>query len=72
MRFKEVSTSAAALHTGRLRRHDRSLSDGSAELLDDGSVEITFADHNGDEALKSSDPPSWQRGRFAIQSSPRP
>lgn len=25
--------------------------DGSAELLDDGSVEITFAYHNGDEAI---------------------
>lgn len=25
--------------------------DGSAELLDDGSIEITFAYHNGDEAI---------------------
>jgi hypothetical protein len=27
--------------------------DGSAELLDDGLVEITFAYHNGDEAILS-------------------
>ncbi|MDB5526327.1 MAG: Cytochrome c oxidase subunit CcoN, partial [Rhizobium sp.] len=25
--------------------------DGHAELLDDGSIEITFAFHNGDEAV---------------------
>ncbi|MFP1646491.1 hypothetical protein [Pontitalea aquivivens] len=25
--------------------------DGSAELLDDGSIEITFAYHNGDETI---------------------
>jgi hypothetical protein len=25
--------------------------DGNAELLDDGSIEITFACHNGDEAI---------------------
>ena len=25
--------------------------DGSAELLDDGSIEIAFAHHNGDEAV---------------------
>ncbi|MEJ2459292.1 MAG: hypothetical protein P8Y58_14570 [Novosphingobium sp.] len=25
--------------------------DGDAELLDDGSIEITFAYHNGDEAI---------------------
>jgi hypothetical protein len=25
--------------------------DGHAELLDDGSIEITFAFHNGDEAI---------------------
>jgi len=25
--------------------------DGSAELLDDGSIEIEFAYHNGDEAV---------------------
>jgi hypothetical protein len=32
---------------------------GDAELLDDGSIEITFAYHNGDEAiLKAKRPPS--------------
>jgi hypothetical protein len=25
--------------------------DGSAELLDDGTIEVEFAYHNGDEAL---------------------
>lgn len=33
--------------------------DGSAELLDNGSIEITFAYHNGDEAiLKANRDPS--------------
>jgi hypothetical protein len=30
---------------------DEVTGDGSAELLDDGSIEITFAYHNGDEAI---------------------
>ncbi|ESX06550.1 hypothetical protein X769_07600 [Mesorhizobium sp. LSJC268A00] len=30
---------------------DEVAGDGSAELLDDGSIEITFAYHNGDEAI---------------------
>ena len=30
---------------------DEVTGDGSAELLDDGSIEITFACHNGDEAI---------------------
>ncbi|MER9884047.1 hypothetical protein [Mesorhizobium sp. M0118] len=29
---------------------DEVTGDGHAELLDDGSIEITFAYHNGDEA----------------------
>lgn len=30
---------------------DEVTGDGSAELLDDGSIEITFTYHNGDEAI---------------------
>ncbi|MND04585.1 hypothetical protein D3C83_249360 [compost metagenome] len=30
---------------------DEVTGDGSAELLDDGSIEITFAYYNGDEAI---------------------
>ena len=30
---------------------DEVTGEGSAELLDDGSIEITFAYHNGDEAI---------------------
>ena len=30
---------------------DEVTGDGSAELLDDGSIEIAFAYHNGDEAI---------------------
>jgi hypothetical protein len=30
---------------------DEVTGDGSAELLDDGSIEITFEYHNGDEAI---------------------
>lgn len=30
---------------------DEVTGDGSAEMLDDGSIEITFAYHNGDEAI---------------------
>jgi hypothetical protein len=30
---------------------DEVAGDGHAELLDDGSIEITFAFHNGDEAI---------------------
>lgn len=30
---------------------DEVTGDGHAELLDDGSIEITFAYHNGDEAV---------------------
>ncbi|MFB9984669.1 hypothetical protein ACFSQQ_37830 [Mesorhizobium kowhaii] len=30
---------------------DEATGDGSAELLDDGSIEIAFAYHNGDEAI---------------------
>lgn len=38
---------------------DEVAGDGSAELLDDGSIEITFAYHNGDEAiLKAERDPS--------------
>ena len=47
----EYSRSIGRLHLGRLRRNGRSPGDGSAELLDDGSIEIEFAYHNGDEAV---------------------
>lgn len=49
---------------------DEVTGDGSAELLDDGSIEITFAYHNGDEAIlkanvillqKPASPPSSRR-----------
>jgi hypothetical protein len=30
---------------------DKVTGDGHAELLDDGSIEITFAYHKGDEAI---------------------
>jgi hypothetical protein len=30
---------------------DEVIGEGSAELLEDGSIEITFAYHNGDEAI---------------------
>ncbi|WP_292442562.1 hypothetical protein [Mesorhizobium sp.] len=44
---------------GRLRRDGRDHRDGSAELLDDGAIEITFTYHNGDEAiLKAKQEPS--------------
>jgi hypothetical protein len=33
--------------------------DGHAELLDDGSVEITFASHNGDEAILKAKPQTF-------------
>ena len=33
--------------------------DGHAELLDDGSVEITFASHNGDEAVLKAKPQTF-------------
>ncbi|RWL75898.1 MAG: hypothetical protein EOR69_31145 [Mesorhizobium sp.] len=38
---------------------DEVTGDGSADLLDDGSIEITFAYHNGDQAiLKAKRDPS--------------
>jgi acylphosphatase len=30
--------------------------EGTAELLDDGTIEIEFADHNGDEAVLKAKP----------------
>ena len=33
---------------------DEVTGDGHAELLDDGSIEITFAYHNGDEAIRKA------------------
>jgi hypothetical protein len=35
---------------------DEVAGDGHAELLDDGSIEITFAYHNGDEAILKAAP----------------
>jgi hypothetical protein len=34
---------------GRLDEMDEVTGDGHAELLDNGSIEVTFAYHNGDE-----------------------
>jgi hypothetical protein len=36
---------------GRVQRNGRGPGDDSAKLLDDGSIEIEFAYHNGDEAV---------------------
>ncbi|MCJ9749070.1 hypothetical protein [Neorhizobium sp. SHOUNA12A] len=35
---------------------DQVSGDGHAELLDDGSIEIAFAYHNGDEAILKANP----------------
>ena len=35
---------------------DEVTGEGSAELLDDGSIEITFAHHSGDEAILKAKP----------------
>ena len=45
----EVTLSPAV--TGRLTTRNGLFGDGSAELLDDGSIEIEFAYQNGDEAV---------------------
>jgi hypothetical protein len=51
---------------------DEVTGDGSAELLDDGSIEITFAYHNGDEAiLKAKRDPSSAKGRFPFRNGTR-
>ncbi|MGX5806043.1 Tn3 family transposase [Bradyrhizobium sp. Arg314] len=43
---------------------DEVTGDGSAELLDDGSIDITFAYHNGDEAsLPVAEQPSGRATR---------
>ena len=39
------------LHMGGCDEMDEVTGDGHAELLEDGSVEITFVYHNGDEAI---------------------
>jgi hypothetical protein len=51
---------------------DQVTGDGSAELLDDGSIEITFAYHNGDEAiLKAKRDPSSTDGVIGVSPEPR-
>jgi hypothetical protein len=35
---------------------DEASGDGHAELLDDGSIEITFAYHNGDKGILKAKP----------------
>ncbi|MHA6645490.1 hypothetical protein [Mesorhizobium sp. A623] len=35
---------------------DEGAGDGHAELLDDGSIEITLSYHNGDEAILKTKP----------------
>ncbi|MFK0692092.1 hypothetical protein ACFX5Q_28360 [Mesorhizobium sp. IMUNJ 23033] len=53
------STSMIFFAWGGCDEMDQVTGDGSAELLDDGSIEITFAYHNGDEAiLKAKRDPS--------------
>ncbi|MER9600519.1 hypothetical protein, partial [Mesorhizobium sp. M0244] len=51
---------------------DEVTGDGSAELLDDGSIDITFAYHNGDEAiLKAKRDPSSTDGVIGVSPEPR-
>lgn len=55
----------------RFDEMDEVNSDGSAEFLDDGSIEITFAYHNGDEAiLKANRDPSSTACEWALEPSP--
>lgn len=37
---------------------DEASGDGSAKLLDDGTIEITFAYHNGDQAILKAKRPN--------------
>ena len=47
------------LPLGRMRRRHEVRGEGTAELLDDGTIEIEFAYDNGDEAvLKAKRDPS--------------
>jgi hypothetical protein len=45
------SPSTVSFTWGGCDEMDEVSGDGHAELLDDGSIEITFAYHNGDEAI---------------------
>ncbi|ESW72057.1 hypothetical protein NKL07_33325 [Mesorhizobium sp. C280B] len=49
--------------------------DGYAELLDDGSIEITFAYHNGDEAIlkaiRQTSSTAWLGRRTCVKSGRR-
>ncbi|WP_292120117.1 hypothetical protein [Mesorhizobium sp.] len=45
------SPSMVFFNWGGCDEMDELSGDGHAELLDDGSMEITFAYHNGDEAI---------------------
>lgn len=49
----DLSYSPSIVHFtwGGCDEMDEVTGDGHAELLDDGSIEITFAYHNGDEAI---------------------
>jgi hypothetical protein len=47
----EYSRSAVGFTWEGFDEMDEVSGDGSAELLDDGSIEIEFAYHNGDEAV---------------------
>ena len=47
----EYSRSSVGFTREGVDEMDEASGDGSAELLDDGSIEIEFAYHNGDEAV---------------------
>jgi hypothetical protein len=47
----EYSGSSIEFHLAGFDEMDEVSGDGSAELLDDGTIEVEFAYHNGDEAL---------------------
>ena len=50
-RSKRASTSNTADPRSGFDEMDEVSGDGSAELLDDGTIEVEFAYHNGDEAV---------------------
>ncbi|MDK1494667.1 hypothetical protein QN219_32660 [Sinorhizobium sp. 7-81] len=50
------STSMVSFTWAGCDEMDEVWGDGHAELLDDGTIEITFAYHNGDEAILKAKP----------------
>ena len=47
----DVTPPYSILHLGRCEEMDEVIGSEPAELLDDGSIEIEFANHHGDEAV---------------------